>query len=113
VVVLLFLGTIGLLGLSVLTFVIGAAQRSKLLAAIGGATAVGVATAYFIVLCALSLLSSDVVLPPGGWKVICEIDCHTWYSVVGTRTASTLGPEMQQTSAREQFVIVKLKTWFK
>lgn len=82
------------------------------LAAIGSASAIGVATAYFIVLCTFSLLSSDVILPLGGWKVICEIDCHTWYSVVGTRTTSTLGPEMQQTSAREQFVIVKLKTWF-
>jgi Domain of unknown function (DUF4352) len=112
VVVLLFLGTVFTTAVSLLVLLYGAARRSRLYARIGGGAAVMVVACYVLLLCGVSLASSEQVLPAGGWKYFCEIDCHIGYSVSGVRTTGAIGPEMRQSSARGQFVVVRLKVWF-
>jgi hypothetical protein len=112
IVVLLFLGAVFVTGVSLLILLYGAARRSKLYARIGGGAALTVVTFYLLLLCSVSLASSEKVLPAGGWKYFCEIDCHIGYSVSGVQTTSVIGPEMRQQSAHGQFVIVRLKVWF-
>ena len=112
VVVLLFLATVLLMGVSFLVLFYGAVRRSSFFARLGGGAALTIAAGYFIILSGVSFASSEVVLPPGGWKYFCEIDCHLAYSLAGAQTAGALGPEMQQISAHGKFVIVRIKTWF-
>jgi hypothetical protein len=112
IVVLLFLGAVLFAALSVLVLFYGAARRSKFYALVGATAAISVVAGYALLLCGVSLASSEKDLPPGGWKYFCEIDCHLAYSITGAHTAAVIGPEMQQTSAHGQFVIVRLKTWF-
>jgi hypothetical protein len=112
VVVLLFLGAVFVTAVSLLVLLYGAARRSKLYARIGGGAAAMVVACYLLLLCGVSLASSEKVLPVGGWKYFCEIDCHIGYSVSGVATTGAIGPETGQTSARGQFVVVRLKVWF-
>jgi hypothetical protein len=112
IVVLLFLGAVFAAGASVLVLVYGAARRSKLHARIGGVAAQTIAACYVLLLCGVSLVSSEKVLQPGGWKYFCEIDCHIGYSVSGVETTGPRGFDMGQTSPLGQFVIVRLKVWF-
>jgi hypothetical protein len=112
VVVLLFLGAVFLAALSLLVLLYGAARRSRLYVRIGGGAAGMVVACYGLLLCGVSLASSEKVLPAGGWKYFCEIDCHIGYSVSGMETTGALGPEMRQISAHGQFVVVRLKVWF-
>jgi hypothetical protein len=112
VVVLFFLGTIFLIGASLLVLLYGAVRRSAFLARLGLGAAVAIAAGYFILLTGVSFASSEEVLPAGGWKYFCEIDCHLAYSLIGAQTAATLGPEMEQVSAHGKFVVVRVKTWF-
>jgi len=111
-VVMAFLGSVSLIGLSLLVLLYSAVRRSKFLGAASAGTAVSVILVYAGLLCAVSLTSRDQVLPPGGWKRFCEADCHIAYSIAGVNTASLLGPELQQTSANGQALIVRLKVWF-
>lgn len=112
VVVLLFLGTVFVLGLSLLVLFYGAVRRSAFFAKLGAGAAITIAAVYFLLLAGVSLASSEQTLPPDGWKYFCEIDCHLAYSLVSAQTAAALGPELQQTSAHEKFVILRVKTWF-
>ena len=112
VAVLLFLGAVFVTAVSLLVLLYGAARRSMLYARIGGGAAVMVVACYVLLLCGVSLASSEKVLPVGGWKYFCEIDCHIGYSVSGVETTGTIGPEMRQASARGQFVVVRRKVWF-
>jgi hypothetical protein len=112
IVVLLFLGTALLVGISLLTLFYGAVRRSSFFAKLGTGAVVTIAAGYFLLLGGVSLASSEETLPPGGWKYFCEIDCHLAYSVVGTETAAALAPELQQVSARGKFLVVRVKTWF-
>jgi hypothetical protein len=112
VVVLLFLGAVFLTGVTLLVLFYGAVRRSEFLAGLGAISALVVTVGYGLVLCGVSIASSERVLPPGGWKYFCEIDCHIAYSLIGAQTSAALGPEMQQISARGKFVAVRLKTWF-
>jgi hypothetical protein len=112
VVVLLFLGAVFVTGVTLLVLFYGAVRRSEFFASLGATSAVIVVTGYALLLCGVSVASSEKVLPPGGWKYFCEIDCHIAYSVQGVRTVAALGPELQPTFARGQFVIVHLKIWF-
>jgi hypothetical protein len=111
-VVLLFLGTIFMIGVCFLVLLYGAVRRSAFLARLGLGAAVAIAAGYFILLTGVSFASSEEVLPTGGWKYFCEIDCHLAYSLAGARTTATLGPEMEQISAHGEFVVVRVKTWF-
>ncbi len=112
IVVLLFLGAVFTTGVSLLILLYGAARRSKLYARIGGGAALAIVTCYALLLCGVSLASSEKVLPAGSWKYFCEIDCHIGYSVSGVATAGAIGAELRQTSSKDQFVIVRLKVWF-
>ena len=112
IVVLLFLGTIFWIGASFLVLLYGAARRSSFFARLGGGATLTITAGYFILLTGVSLASSEKVLPPGAWKYFCEIDCHIAYSLIGAQTAAVLGPELQQVSARGQFVVVRVKSWF-
>jgi hypothetical protein len=112
VVALLFFSTILLMGASFLVLFYGAIRRSSFFAKLGAGAAFAIVAGYLILLASVSVASSEKVLPPGGWKVFCDIDCHIWYSVAGMQVASSLGPEMQQIAANGQFVIVRMKTWF-
>lgn len=112
IVVLLFLGAVFVTGVSLVVLLYGAARRSKLYTLIGGGATLTVVACYTLLLCAVSLASSEKLMPAGGWKYFCEIDCHIGYSVSGVQTTSVIGPEMRQTAAHGQFVIVRLKIWF-
>ena len=96
IVVLLFLGTALLLGVSFLVFFYGAARRSSFFARLGVGAILTIVTGYLLLLTSVSFASTEKVLPAGGWKYFCEIDCHLAYSLVGAQTAAALGPEMQQ-----------------
>jgi hypothetical protein len=112
IVVLLFLGTALLLGVSFLVLFYGAARRSSFFARLGAGAVLTIAAGYLLLLTSVSFASSEKVLSAGGWKYFCEIDCHLAYSLVGVQTAAALGPEMQQFSPRGKFVVVRVKTWF-
>ena len=112
VVVLLFLGTVLLLGASIVVLFYGTVRRSAFFTLLGLGTAVTIAAGYFILLTGVSFASSEVILPRGGLKYFCEIDCHLAYSLISAQTTVALGPELQQVSARGEFVIVRVKTWF-
>jgi len=112
VVVLFLLGTIFLIGVCFLLLLYGAVRRSRFLAGIGGSGALAIAAGYFILLTGVSFASSEEVLPAGGWKYFCEIDCHIAYSLIGAQTTDAIGPELQQISARGKFVVLRVKTWF-
>jgi hypothetical protein len=112
IVVLLFLGTLLLVGISFLVLFYGAARRSAFFAKLGAGAAITIAAGYLLLLCGVSLASNDKILAPGGWKYFCEIDCHLAYSLEGAETVAALGPELQQVSAHGKFVIVRVKTWF-
>ena len=111
-VILMFLGAIGLTGFAALVALVSVFLKRKWFAL--GAAGVSAVTAlvYGLVLAAVSLTSYQVVLPKGDWKYFCEIDCHIAYSVAGVESAAALGPELQQTTAHGKFVVVRLKTWF-
>jgi hypothetical protein len=111
-VVLFFLGTVLLIGCSLLVLLFGALRRSRTLAKTGGITLSVVALFYFLILSAASLTSREKVLATGDWKYFCEIDCHIAYSVVDLRSAAVLGPELKQFPAHGEFIIVRVKTWF-
>jgi hypothetical protein len=112
VVVLLFLGTLLITGVSFLVLFYGAARRSSFFAKLGAAAVFTIIAGYLILLVGVSFASTEKVLPAGGWKYFCEIDCHIAYSIIGVQTAEALGPEMQQTAARGKFIIVRMNTWF-
>lgn len=112
IVVLLFLGTALLLGASFLVLFYGAARRSSFFARLGAGAVLTIAIGYLLLLTGVSFASSEKILPAGGWKYFCELDCHLGYSIVGVQTAAALGPEMQQISPRGKFVVVRVKTWF-
>ena len=112
VVVLLLLGTVFLLGISLLVLFYGAVRRSTFLAKLGAGALATIAACYFLLLSGVSLASSEETLPPDGWKYFCEIDCHIAYSLIPAETAQALGPEIEQTSAKGKFVILRVKTWF-
>jgi hypothetical protein len=111
-VVLLFLGTIFLLGTGFLVVFYGAVRRSAFFAKLGAGAVATIAAGYFLLLGGVSLASSEETLPPDGWKYLCEIDCHIAYSLTRAETAGALGPEMQQTFAKGKFVLLRVKTWF-
>ena len=112
IVVLLFLGTLLLLGISFLVLFYGAVRHSAFFAKLGAGAAIAIAAGYLLLLGGVSFAASEETLAPGGWKYFCEIDCHLAYSLAGAQTAASLGPEMQQVSAHGKFVIVRVKTWF-
>jgi len=111
-VVLVFLGTVFMTGIALLVFLYGAMRRSEFFATLGATTAAVIVTGYGLVLGSASAISTEKVLPLGGWKYFCEVDCHIAFSVQSAFSTPALGRGSQQTFAKGQFVIVRLKTWF-
>src|SRR5882762_1760308 len=109
IVVLLFLGTALITGVSFLVLFYGAVRHSSFFAKLGAGAVFTIVIGYLILLGGVSFASTEKVLPAGGWKYFCEIDCHIAYSVIGAQTAEALGPEMQQTAAHGKFIIVRMK----
>ncbi len=101
VVVLLFAGAIFLIGASFLLLLYGAISRCALFARIGLGGAILIAAGYFILLTGVSFASSEKVLPAGGWKYFCEIDCHLAYSLVGAQTADARSRDATDFRARK------------
>src|SRR5260370_35238265 len=99
VVVLLFLGPVLVIGASFVVLFLGVVRRSSFFARLGGGATLTIAAGYFILLSGVSFASSEQVLPPGGWKYFCEIDCHLAYSLIGARTAAALGPGLQHATS--------------
>jgi hypothetical protein len=112
IVVLAFLGTVGVLILCAFTVLVGAFRKSSstVLGGIGAGAIILVG--YASILFGLSLLSRDVEIVPGAWKYFCELDCHLAYAIGGTYVVTSVGPEMQSVSANGRFAIVQIKTWF-
>lgn len=73
--------------------------------ALAGAGGVAV---YAVMLAAASFTSGDRVLAPGETKHICEIDCHTAYTVVSAGTEKTIGGR----TARGLFHVVTVRVAF-
>lgn len=111
-VVLAFLGTVALLGLAALVFLISALLKRKWIALGSAAFTVIIAAAYALVLVGVSLTSHEKILPAGEWKYFCEIDCHIAYSVAGVEETRALGDESHPVNAAGRFLIVRLRTWF-
>jgi len=109
---LLFLGTVLVLGISLLILLYGAVRRSAFFAKLGAGAGIAIAAGYFLLLAGVSLASSEQTLPPDGWKYFCEIDCHLAYSLVSAQTTAALGPELQQTTPHGKYVVLRVKTWF-
>lgn len=78
-------------------------------AAVGAAC---LAIGYLAVLVGVSLRSSDIALRPGQWKYICELDCHTAYSVQTVTRTRVLGSTDGAVRATGEFWVVRLRTWF-
>src|SRR6476646_6803856 len=112
IVVLLFLGAVFVTGVSILVLLYGSLRRSRLVAGIGAGGALIVIAGYGLLLCGVSLASSEKILPVGGWKYFCAMDCHIGYSVSGVRTTRAHGQGGQQTTAQGQCGSVGVKVWF-
>ncbi|MGH7569625.1 MAG: hypothetical protein ACREL9_11795 [Gemmatimonadales bacterium] len=68
--------------------------------------------AYLGLLVVGSLTSGDRLLAPQEEKHICEVDCHLAYSVVGTRTATTLGEGPHAATAQGRYYVVTVRVRF-
>jgi hypothetical protein len=112
IVVLAFLGTGFLLIVSVLLLVGGLIGKSRLALRLGWVSGLVLLLCYSGILLGLSLFSREVILPMGGWKYFCEIDCHVADSVTGIGTVAGAGPEMAQPTGNAKFLVIQLKTWF-
>jgi hypothetical protein len=112
VMVLLFLGSAGLIGISLLVLLYAVIARSTKVAILGAGFIAMVGGGYAFLLFGSSLASHETVLPLGGWKYFCEIDCHIAYSIADVRSASAIGTQIPQVTAKGEFVIIRLKTWF-
>jgi hypothetical protein len=94
--VLLFLGTVFSVGTSFLLLCCGAVRRSSFFVRLGGGAALTAKRSY---------------LPAGG-NIFAQSIATLAYSLIGAETAAALGRETQQVSARGEFIIVRVKTWF-
>jgi hypothetical protein len=85
---LAFLGTAALLVCLLGVAAWGAVSGRPPLIKVGLIGAGVLGTGYAIVLLAAGVLSRDQLLPVGGEKYFCELDCHLAYSVTGLRSVT-------------------------
>lgn len=112
IVVLLFLGAVLLSSVSLIALLCGAVRKSTRLATFGGVSLAVILAGYFVVLFSFSLSSREIVLPAGGWKYFCEIDCHIAYSIAGIEMTEPPRVEMKSAAEARKFVTVRVKSWF-
>jgi hypothetical protein len=105
---MLFLGTIFLLFLSAVAILIYASGKRWHVVKRISIAAGGVVVVYLVALLAFSLFSRDRTLSRGEEKYICELDCHTAYSVVDLRTTKAVGDSI----AHGVYYVVTVRTWF-
>ena len=111
-VLLMLLGTCFLLGVAGLVTAYGLMRKRRDIAKKGLLAGAIVAGGYLVLLLGASLVSSEKVLAMGEQKYFCEMDCHEAYSVVGVRSAKTIGEGPEQKTAAGTFYIVTVKVWF-
>jgi hypothetical protein len=104
---LLFLGSVGLVGLLLVTAVVLYFKGRKwvrypLLAC--GAVVLG----YGVLLAAFSLASRERTLGRGEEKHFCELDCHIAYSVQGVERMKSIG----DSTASGEFYLLRVRTRF-
>jgi len=85
--VLAFLGTIALVGLLAVLALWWAARGDGRRARLAAMGALGAGIAYAAVLAVASLTSREQLIPAGGEKYFCELDCHLAYKVVAVAPA--------------------------
>lgn len=106
--VLALLGTAGLTAMLIAGAGFFALGRQRGRALRLTALAVAVPVLYGGVLLGLAGLSHEVIVPPGGEKHFCEIDCHIAYAVTGVDAVTQLAAARP----RGTFLIVSLRTRF-
>jgi hypothetical protein len=82
---LALLGSAGLLLVTVGMLLWAGFRRHSRLVRRAGFGALALVAGYAVVLVGVGLASPEQMLPPGGEKYFCEIDCHLAYSVTGFR----------------------------
>jgi len=112
IVVLAFLGTVGVLILCGFAVLIGAFKKSRSTVLGGVGAGAIILVGYASILFGLSFASRDVEIAQGAWKYLCELDCHIAYAIGGMYVVTSVGPEMQSVSGNGRFAIVQIKTWF-
>lgn len=112
---LALLGGAFLVGVCVLVALFCLTQHKTKVALLAGGSAVGLVAFYALLLCSVSLVSSEKDLQPGDWKYFCEMDCHVAYSVSRFDEVATIpGLDGEKTAepGHGSFIVISLKTWF-
>ena len=111
-VVLAFLGAVlaGMLASAVLVY--GAVRRQPAVRRWAAVALVAIPLGYAALVFGASLTSREVILPHGGKKYFCEIDCHLAYSVERVTREKTIGTPPRDARATGEFHVISLKTWF-
>lgn len=86
--------------------------RRRGLAGLFALLGVAGAVAYGALLYGSALASHEVVIPPGGEKYFCEIDCHLAYALLEVNRPPTLGPAEAPVSAHGRWLLVRVRTRF-
>lgn len=110
---LLLLGSVLVLGVCGVAFVVALARGSRRAAAWIGALAALYVVGYVVVLCGASARSTEQVLSPGKEKHFCAVDCHLAYSVLDSRGADAVGDDVRRARPlRGRFEVVTVKVRF-
>ncbi len=111
-VALAFLGSILAGMLAAAVFIYGLVRRQRAVRLWAGLILIAIPLGYATLLFGASLISEDTVLPRGGKKYFCEIDCHLAYSVERVTRLKTLGLPPNEARASGEFYRMSLRTWF-
>jgi hypothetical protein len=111
-VTVMFLGACAGLFLMGLSFLYGLVARKRWVMYASAGIAVSGALLYATLLFGFSLASNEKVLPIGGQKHFCELDCHIAYSVTSVTSAAELGIGEKRKAAAGKFFVVRLQTLF-
>ena len=110
--VLLFLGTIALVGLCAVIALFlwrtGRTAHTRAVVFVSLAALAGYA-AFWV---GHSLVAPERILAPDEWKYMCEIDCHLAYRVTGVHQSETLGEGDQALKGAGLFWVVSVETRF-
>ena len=110
--VVALLGTGALIAGAILAAAISAALGRRRLAAWILAGGAGVVAVYAAALLGPAISSRERVIPAGGRKYFCEIDCHLAVSVEKVEIVRSLGSGSASLSPRGKFLVARIRTWF-
>ncbi len=100
---LAFLATVGLTGLGLGTALWARVTGRIALARRTLIASGGLAAGYLLVLLLAGEVSPDRIVPPGGEKYFCELDCHLAYAVTAVRPAADGASGTYELSLRTRF----------